>query len=83
VSEKNCYFNISTDNHISQRLQYLTTPHILLIDEALGAIGEYGKVHLKVVKGRLRFLTVLTSHDTLKVQPGEVSPNMYQMKHWA
>jgi len=46
-----------------------------MIDEVLSAIGEYGEVHLKVEKGRLRFLTIQNSHDTLKVLPGRLFPD--------
>ena len=59
---------------MSQATKHLRSQHILMINEALGAVGEFGEVHLKIEKGRLRFITTQTSHDTLESQPGSLSP---------
>ena len=66
------------ENHIiadrlSRGMKHLGSKHILMINEALGLIGEFGEVHLKVENGRLRFVTTQTSHDALKYQPGGLS----------
>jgi hypothetical protein len=56
-------------------MKHLASQQILMIDEALGAVGEFGEVHLKVENGRLRFVITQTSHDALKYQPGGLSSN--------
>jgi len=43
-----------------------------MIEEALCSLGEYGEVRLIVEKGRLRFLIMQRSYDTLKWQPGSI-----------
>lgn len=53
-------------------LKNLSKDHIRMIDEALGAVGEFGEVHLIVTKGRLRFLITQKSYDALKYRPGEM-----------
>ena len=60
-------------NLLSRGMKHLKSQQILMINEALGFIGEFGEVHLKVENGRLRFLTTQTSHDALKYQPGGLS----------
>ncbi len=60
-------------NLLSRGMKHLRYQQILMINEALGFIGEFGEVHLKVENGRLRFLTTQTSHDALKYQPGRLS----------
>lgn len=57
-------------NDFSEKLKYLQPRQILMIDEAIEAVGEYGEVHLKVEKGRLKFLVTQTSHDALKYEIG-------------
>ena len=44
-----------------------------MIEEALCSLGEYGEVHLVIEKGRLRFMTVQKSYDTLKWYPGNIA----------
>jgi hypothetical protein len=53
-------------------LRFLKTQQIALIDEALASLGEYGEVHLRVEKGRLRYVATQTSIDVLKWQPGSL-----------
>ena len=68
--------NIKNDriaHRLSQGMVHLKSRHILLINEALGAVGEFGEVHLKIENGRLRFVITQTSHDALKYLPGELS----------
>lgn len=50
-------------------LQHLDAEQVKMIDEALGMVGDFGVVHLKVEKGRLRFLCVEQSFDALKWKP--------------
>jgi hypothetical protein len=45
---------------------------VTMIDEALGALGDYGEIRLIVEKGRLRFLVTQKSYDALKWQPGHI-----------
>jgi hypothetical protein len=49
--------------------RFLDPRQIDLIDAALYKVGAYGEVHLKVEKGRLRFVVMQTSHDALTWQP--------------
>ena len=60
-------------HRLNQRTKQLYSQHILMINKALGAVGEFGEVHLKVENGCLRFVITQASHDTLKYQPGELS----------
>jgi hypothetical protein len=43
-----------------------------MIDEALSTLGEFGEVRLVIEKGRLRFLVMQKSIDTLKWRPGSL-----------
>jgi hypothetical protein len=54
-------------------MKHLSSQQILMINEAIDAVGKFGEVHLKVENGRLRFVTTQTSHDALKYQPGQLS----------
>jgi hypothetical protein len=51
---------------------FLLPNHILMIDEALCSLGEFGEVRLVIEKGRLRFIVTQKSYDTLKWQPGVI-----------
>jgi hypothetical protein len=49
--------------------RFLDPRQIDLIDAALCNVSPYGEVHLKVERGRLRFVVMQTSHDALTWQP--------------
>jgi hypothetical protein len=51
-------------------MSFLDKRQVVMIDEALTALGEYGEVRLIVEKGRLRFIVTQKSFDALKWQPG-------------
>lgn len=51
-------------------LRFLTPKDVMMIDEALQRVGDFGEVHLLVSKGRLRFLVTQQSIDALRWQPG-------------
>ena len=51
-------------------LTFLQPHQILMIDEALASLGDFGEIHLVVEKSQLRFLVTQKSYDTLKWQPG-------------
>jgi hypothetical protein len=69
----------SVENNISKKvleskpLTFLNQRQVVMIDEALSALGEYGEVRLIVEKGRLRFLVTQKSFDALKWQPGSLA----------
>jgi hypothetical protein len=54
----------------SSSLKFLAPNQVMMIDEALATLGDYGEVRLIIEKGRLRFLVTQKSHDALKWQPG-------------
>jgi hypothetical protein len=54
-------------------LNFLDKSQVIMIDEALSALGEYGELRLIVEKGRLRFLVTQKSFDALKWQPGSLA----------
>ena len=54
----------------SQLLSFLDQQQVIMIDEALSTLGEYGELRLIVEKGRLRFLVTQKSFDALKWKPG-------------
>lgn len=54
----------------SSRLSFLDQRQVIMIDEALSTLGEYGELRLIVEKGRLRFLVTQKSFDALKWKPG-------------
>jgi hypothetical protein len=58
-----------------QIYQFLQPSQIEMIDEALSSVGDFGEVRLIVEKGHLRFLVTQRSFDTLKWQPGCISPS--------
>lgn len=51
---------------LADRLQFLSVDQIMMIDEALDSVGDYGEVRLSVQRGRLRFLVMQKSFDALK-----------------
>jgi hypothetical protein len=57
----------------SRPLEFLNQRQVIMIDEALSSLGEYGEVRLIVEKGRLRFLVTQKSFDALKWQPGSLA----------
>jgi hypothetical protein len=60
-------FRQATGNRI---MSFLDQRQVIMIDEALSALGEYGELRLIVEKGRLRFLVTQKSFDALKWKPG-------------
>lgn len=53
---------------INKPLRFLKPQQITLLDEALSKLGEFGELHLVVVKGTLRFIVVQKSYDANKLQ---------------
>ena len=49
----------------------LSRKDILMIDEAITSVGEFGEVRLVVEKGRLRYVVIQKSYDSLKYQAGD------------
>ena len=49
----------------------LSSKDILMIDEAITSVGEFGEVRLVVEKGRLRYVVIQKSHDALKYEAGD------------
>ena len=54
-------------------LGFLRSSQIMMIDEALRAVGEFGEVHLIVENHRLRFVVTPRHADALKWQPGSLA----------
>ena len=50
-------------------LSFLNPRQVMMIDEALSRVGDFGEVRLIIEKGRLRFLTTQNSYDVLKWRP--------------
>ena len=48
---------------LQQSLTMLTPEQVLEVDRALASIGPFGEVRLVKIKGRLRFIQQLESHD--------------------
>ena len=59
----------------NRTLNFLDQSQVIMIDEALSALGDYGELRLIVEKGRLRFLVTQKSFDALKWQPGSLVNN--------
>jgi hypothetical protein len=53
-------------------LKNLHARQIVMIDEALSSLDEYGEVRLIVEKKRLRFIVTQKSYDALKWSPGSM-----------
>ncbi|HEX9029857.1 MAG TPA: hypothetical protein VF823_11835 [Anaerolineales bacterium] len=49
-------------------LKFLNPKQVTMVDEALSTLGEFGELHLVVVKGNLRFIIVQKSYDATKLQ---------------
>jgi len=69
--------NPNSDNKVgtekTPRYKVLASNQLVMIDEALSSLGEYGEVRLIVAKGRLRFIVTEKSYDVLKWQPGSLA----------
>jgi len=65
--------DVSGNNAKSSSLNFLNHQQVVMIDEALSALGEYGEIRLIVEKGRLRFLVTQKSFDALKWEPGALA----------
>jgi hypothetical protein len=59
------------DIKIHKPLKFLKPQQITLLDEALSTLGDFGELHLVVVKGNLRFIVVQKSYDANKLQLDE------------
>ena len=66
----NSNFNQVRQATNSRLLSFLDQQQVIMIDEALSTLGEYGELRLIVEKGRLRFLGTQKSFDALKWKPG-------------
>jgi hypothetical protein len=53
----------------NRTLSFLNPRQVMMIDEALSRVGEFGEVRLIIERGRLRFLTTQNSFDVLKWRP--------------
>lgn len=53
-------------------LRFLQPRQVAMIDEALASLGQFGEVHLRVERGRLRYIVTQTSFDAIKWQPGSL-----------
>ena len=65
-------FEISVDGRRTA-LKFLGPDQILMIDEALASLNDYGEIRLVVEKNRLRFVITQKSYDALKWHPGTLS----------
>ncbi len=55
-----------------ESLNFLKMRQVVMIDEALAALGDYGEIRLIVEGGRLRYVVTQTSIDAIKWQPGSL-----------
>lgn len=55
---------------LSEPLMLLTPEQVLQVDRALASIGPFGEVRLVKVRGQLRFIQKLDSHDLLRGNGG-------------
>jgi len=56
----------SGDNRVlPQPLQVLTPEQVIAVDRALASIGPFGEVRIVKVKGQVRFIQQLHSHNLL------------------
>lgn len=58
-----------------ESLNFLRMRQVVMIDEALAALGDYGEIRLIVEDGRLRYVVTQTSIDAIKWQPGSLKAN--------
>lgn len=56
-----------------ESLNFLKIRQVVMIDEALSSLGEYGEIRLIVEDGRLRYVVTQTSIDAIKWQPGSLN----------
>jgi len=57
----------SGDNRVlPQPLQVLTPEQVIAVDRALASIGPFGEVRIVKVKGQVRFIQQLHSHNLLQ-----------------
>ena len=57
----------SGDNRVlPQPLQVLTPEQVIAVDRALASIGAFGEVRIVKVKGQVRFIQQLHSHNLLQ-----------------
>ncbi len=63
--------DVLDDKKGQHHLRFLKPRQVLMLDNALCALGDYGELHLVVDKGRLRFLVMQKSYDANKFQPLE------------
>ena len=55
------------DNRVlPQPLQVLTPEQVISVDRALASIGPFGEVRIVKVKGQVRFIQQLHSHNLLQ-----------------
>ncbi len=52
--------------------RHLSTAQVVMIDEALGALGGFGQVRLVVQKDLLRYIVIEKSYDVLKWERGSI-----------
>jgi hypothetical protein len=57
--------------------QFLNSEQVMMIDEALRSLGDFGEVRLVVEKGRPRFLVTQKSYDALKIKPGSFQEDLF------
>ena len=55
---------------LAEPLTLLTPEQVLQVDRALASIGPFGEVRLVKVRGQLRFIQKLDSHDLLRGNGG-------------
>lgn len=56
------------ESKVPKTLKFLNPKQVTMVDEALSTLGEFGELHLVVVKGNLRFIIVQKSYDATKLQ---------------
>ena len=72
----NSNFNQVKQASSNEILSFLDQRQVIMIDEALSTLGEYGELRLIVEKGRLRFIVTQKSFDALKWKPGSSVENL-------
>jgi hypothetical protein len=55
---------------LERRLSFLNGREITMIDDLLKSVAPFGEVRLAVQKGRLRYVSSVTSHDALQLTGG-------------
>ena len=72
MSDNQTPFEISVNGRRTP-LKFLGPDQILMIDEALASLNDFGEIRLVVEKNRLRFVITQNSFDALKWHPGSLS----------